>query len=91
MRIFHSLAVAGFAATVTIASTMVVNAQERDRVCREVCSGGVCRQECIQTEGRGDRERREERRELREERRERREPGIELRVPVPDIRVTPPS
>jgi len=86
MRIFHSLVVAGFAATMTIASTMAVNAQRGDRVCKEVCSAGVCKQECIETEGRGDRERREERRELREERRE---PGVELRVPlpVPEIKV----
>jgi hypothetical protein len=92
MRIFHGLAVAGFAATVTIAATMAVNAQGRngDRVCKEVCSAGVCRQECIQTEGRGDRDR-DRRDRPREERRDR-EPGVELRVPVPvpDIRVGPP-
>ena len=90
MRILHILAVASLAAAATIAVATTVNAQGRDRECREVCSGGVCRQECIQTEGRGDRDRREDRRELREERRER-EPGVELRVPlpVPQLRIEP--
>ena len=63
-----------------------------DRVCHEECSGGVCRQVCIETEGRAQRreDRREERQERREERREDRrdrEPGVELRVPGADVEV----
>jgi hypothetical protein len=50
-----------------------------DRVCRQECSAGVCKEQCVETVDRDrDRvtiERREERRE------EKREPGIELKVP----------
>ena len=75
------------ALAVAAALSPAANAQ---RVCKEVCNGPICKQECIETEGRG--ERREERREdRREERREERRPGIELRIPVPDVRIEPRS
>jgi hypothetical protein len=57
-----------------------------ERVCRQECSAGVCKEQCVEStdrerdrviiEGRGDRrdERREERRQEK--------PGVELKVPV---------
>jgi hypothetical protein len=91
MRLFHTLIFLA-ATTATMAVLPQAANAQADRVCKEVCSGGVCRQDCIRTEGRGDRteDRREERREERRE--DRRGPGIDLRipVPVPDIRVGPP-
>ena len=93
MRMLKSLIfVAGTAASL---SFIPHAANAAERVCKEVCSAGVCRQDCIETEGRGDRregvreERREERREdRREERREeRRGPGLELRVPGVDLEI----
>ena len=77
-----------------VVAGMLSPAAHAQRVCKEVCAGGVCKQECIETEGRGDRreDRREQRREeRREERFEERRPGIELRVPLPEIRVEPRS
>ena len=58
-----------------------------DRVCRQECSGPVCQERCVETEGREDRRDGREDREGREERREQRNeerdraPAIELRVP----------
>ena len=92
MRLLKTvILLAGMAATLAF----IPQAANADKVCKEVCSAGVCRQDCIETEGRGDRregvreERREERREdRREERREeRRGPGLELRVPGVDLEV----
>jgi len=69
-------------------SSFAPQAARADRVCHEECSGGVCRQVCIETEGRAQRreDRREERQERREDRRDR-EPGVELRVPGADVEV----
>jgi hypothetical protein len=81
----------GLAAVSALAFTLLPQIARADRVCREQCNAGVCRQECIETEGRGDRrgdrlDQREERRdERREERRDER-PSIELRVPGIEIR-----
>lgn len=91
MQLLHSLVFASLMATATIIGATTVNAQGRsERVCKEVCSGGVCSQQCVETEGRGRRgdpdvvieDRRHDRRDG---------PGIDLRVPVPvpDIRVGP--
>jgi hypothetical protein len=78
--IFHTFA----AAASVMAMTALVGPQARaDRVCRQECSAGICKEQCVETtdrdrdriviEGRG--ERREEKRE------EKREPGVELKVP----------
>jgi hypothetical protein len=91
MRLLKTLIlVAGTAATLAF----IPQAANAEKVCKEVCSAGVCRQDCIETEGRGDRregvreERREDRREdRREERREERKPGVELRVPGVDLQL----
>ena len=87
MRLLKSLIlVAGTAATLAF----IPQAANADKVCKEVCSAGVCRQDCIETEGRGDRREgvREDRREdRREERREERKPGVELRVPGVDLQL----
>ena len=87
MRLLNTLVfVAGTVATIAF----VPQAANAQRVCNKVCSEGVCKERCVETEsrgteGRGDRrdERREERRgdERRDERREERRPGLELRVP----------
>jgi hypothetical protein len=77
--IFNTLAGAAIMATSALLS-LPANA---DRVCRQECSAGVCKEQCVETtererdrviiEGRGDR--REEKRE------EKPEPGVELRAP----------
>jgi len=87
MRSFNYLI--GIAAFVA-AGALMPQMASADKVCKEVCAAGVCKQECIETEGRG--ERREERRDviIERERREAPRPGIELRVPAPSIRVEPP-
>ena len=89
MRIINSFA---FAATVAAILVPQV-ASSAERVCKEECSRGVCREQCITTEGRGDRrdERRDEERENRREDRRERGPGLELQLPVPNIRIEPRS
>ena len=89
MRIFPSLA---FAA-VTAAATMVAataSAQVSERVCKEVCGGGTCRQECVETQGRG--QPRGPDVIIEDRRDDRRAPGVDITVPapIPDIRVGPP-
>ncbi len=90
MRIvFNTLAVV---ATLMAAAASIPQAKA-DRVCRQECSGSVCKEQCVETsdrdreritiEGRG--ERRDEKREDRRE--EKREPGIELRVPGVGIEI----
>ena len=83
MRIFHCLAVAAVAAVASI--PQMTSAAER--VCRETCVAGVCKERCVETEGRGGRRfegrEREDRIEIRRERR----PGIELRAPGVDVEV----
>jgi hypothetical protein len=79
--IFSALAVVGAMGT----SAMLAPAAHADRVCRQECSAGVCKEQCVETtererdriviEGRG--ERRDEKREERHEER----PGVELKVP----------
>jgi hypothetical protein len=83
----NTLAIATVTAAIAVLTPQIASAE---RVCKEVCNAGICKQECIETEGRGDRRDRIE--ERREERREERGPGIDLRLPlpVPDIRVGPP-
>jgi hypothetical protein len=82
MRIISSaLAVAG---AMTMAA-MLAPAAHADRVCRQECSAGVCKEQCVEStererdriviEGRG--ERREEKREERHEDR----PGVEFKAP----------
>jgi hypothetical protein len=78
--ILSALALAG----AVMATTALTTPQARaDRVCRQECSAGVCKEQCVETtdrdrdriviEGRG--ERREEKRE------EKHEPGVELKAP----------
>lgn len=79
MRMIFPLAVA---ATVAVMTALIPQARA-DRVCRQECSGPVCKEQCVETTDR-DRERitvegRGERRE--EKREEKREPGVELKVP----------
>jgi hypothetical protein len=83
MRKMNLLAIATLTAAIAALTPQIASAE---RVCKEVCNAGICKQECIETEGRGDR------RDRIEERREERGPGIDLRLPlpVPDIRVGPP-
>ena len=84
MRLFNILAIA---ATVAATAALIPQKASADRVCRQECSGPVCQERCVETEGREgqrdereDREGREERREQRNEERDR-APAIELRVP----------
>ena len=85
MRVFNYLLGVG----ALVAAGAIPQMASAEKVCKEVCNAGICRSECVETEGRRDRieERRDDR---REERRDERAPGIELRLPVPDIRVNPP-
>lgn len=88
MRIFPALTFAAATAAATIIAA-TASAQVSERVCREVCAGGTCRQECVETQGRGGPRDRDV---IIEDRRDdRRAPGVELTVPVPipDIRVGP--
>jgi hypothetical protein len=91
MRLFNILAIA---ATVVATAALIPQKASADRVCRQECSGAVCQEQCVDTEGRvaqreenreGQREGRENRegqregRENRERREERREPRREER------------
>jgi hypothetical protein len=84
MRLFNILAIA---ATVAATAALIPQKASADRVCRQECSGPVCQERCVETEGREDRRDGREDREGREERREQRNeerdraPAIELRVP----------
>jgi hypothetical protein len=81
--IFSSVAIA----VTVVATTALFSEAKAERVCRQECSGPVCKEQCVETtdrdreritiEGRGDR--REEHRDDRRE--EKREPGVELKVP----------
>ena len=87
--IFNTLAVA---ATV-MATTAFIPQARADRVCRQECSGPVCKEQCVESTDRdreritieGPGERREDKREDRRE--EKREPGVELKVPGVDIEI----
>lgn len=77
-------ALAGAAALMATAALYSAPANA-DRVCRQECSSGVCKEECVETSAR-ERERvtTEGRGERREERREERyedKPGVELKGP----------
>jgi hypothetical protein len=71
------------AAAVMVTSALLSLPAVAERVCRQECAAGVCKEQCVETtererdrviiEGRG--ERREEKRE------EKREPGVELKAP----------
>jgi ribonuclease E len=88
MRLFNILAITAAAAAT---AALIPQKASADRVCRQECSGPVCQERCVETEGRGDqregregREGLEERRGQRHEEREEgrgRGPRIELRVP----------
>ena len=83
---FPSLAFAAATAAATLV-TATASAQT-ERVCREVCAGGTCRQECVETQGRGERRDRDV---IIEDRRPDPAPGVGIvvPVPVPDIRIGP--
>jgi hypothetical protein len=84
--IFNALALA---AGVMVTTAMLSPQAHADRVCRQECSAGVCKEQCVETtererdrviiEGRG--ERREEKREERHEERHEERPGIEFKAP----------
>jgi hypothetical protein len=84
MRFSNILAIA---ATVTVTAILIPQNVSADRLCRQECSGPVCQERCVETEGSGGQRegrrwhgvRPEQRYEDRDERR--RSPGIELRVP----------
>ena len=81
MRLFNILTIA---ATVAATAALIPQKASADRVCRQECSGPVCQERCVETEGReGQRDEREGREERREQRNEERDraPAIELRVP----------
>jgi hypothetical protein len=94
MRLFNILAIAAAAAAT---AALIPQKASADRVCRQECSGPVCQERCVETEGRGGlregrdgREGLEERRGQRHEEREEgrgRGPGIELRVPGGGIEI----
>jgi hypothetical protein len=77
--IFSALAIAGAIGT----TAMLAPTANAERVCKQECSAGVCKEQCVESterdriviEGRG--ERREEKREERHEDR----PGIEFKAP----------
>jgi hypothetical protein len=70
-------------AVALVTTTGLMSQAKAERVCRQECSGSICKEECVETSDR-DRERItiEGRGERREERREeKREPGVELKLP----------
>ena len=98
MRLFNILAIA---ATVVATAALIPQKASADRVCRQECSGAICQEQCVDTEGRvaqreenregqregrENRERREERREpRREEREERRDRGPGIELRIPGV------
>jgi hypothetical protein len=91
MRLFNILAITAAAAAT---AALIPQKASADRVCRQECSGPICQERCVETEGRGGqregREGREDRREHRYEDRDERRgrgPGIELRVPGGGIEI----
>ena len=95
MRLFNILAIA---ATAAATAALIPQKASADRVCRQECSGPICQERCVETEGRGGHRKGREGREGREERREQRHdergegrgrgPGIELgRVPGGGIEI----
>ena len=68
MRLFNILAIA---ATVAATAAIIPQKASADRVCRQECSGAVCQERCVDTEGRVAQ--REENREGQREGRENRE------------------
>jgi hypothetical protein len=73
----RSIALMGTAAAVLTAVTLVAAPANAERVCRQVCDGGVCKSRCVE---RGDRL-------FMQERDIHRRPGVELRRPGVDIDV----
>ena len=94
MRLFNILAITAAAAAT---AALIPQKASADRVCRQECSGPICQERCVETEGREGRREGLEGREGREERREQRHdergegrgrgPGIELRVPGGGIEI----
>jgi hypothetical protein len=86
MRTVNTFAIA---AAALAAAALIPQAASAERVCRENCVGPVCKERCIETEGRGDRrwEGREERREERFEIRRERRPGVEFRAPGVEVEI----
>ena len=69
---FNGLAIA---ATVIGAAVLLSPQAQADRVCKQECSGGVCKEQCVETQDR-DRVTTEHREERHDDK-----PGIELRAP----------
>jgi hypothetical protein len=68
---FNSLAIA----TVIGAATLLSPQAHADRVCKQECSAGVCKEQCVETKDR-DRVTIEHREERHEDR-----PGVDIKVP----------
>ena len=71
---FNSLAIA---ATVIGAAALLSPPAQAERVCKQECSAGVCKERCVEER---DRDRDRDRVEHREERHEDK-PGVEIKVP----------
>ncbi len=66
MRLFNILAIT---ATVAATAALIPQKASADRGCRQECSGAVCQERCVETQGRvAQREERENREGQREER-----------------------
>jgi hypothetical protein len=79
---FNSLAIA---ATVFGAAALLSPQAHADRVCKQECSAGVCKEQCVETQDR-DRDRDRVTIERREERHEDR-PAIEFKAPGVGVEV----
>jgi hypothetical protein len=86
MRLISSVLFA--AGTIATLAFGLQAAGAQQRVCKEVCNAGVCRSECVETQGRRE-DRIEERRERRDERD--RSPGLELRAPGVGVEIGKPG
>ena len=81
MRLFNILAITAAAAAT---AALIPQKASADRVCRQECSGPVCQERCVETEGRGgQREGREGREGLEERRGQRHEEREEGRGRLP--------
>jgi hypothetical protein len=50
MRLFNILTIT---ATVAATAALIPQNASADRVCRQECSGPICQERCVETEGRG--------------------------------------
>ena len=69
---FNSLAIA---ATVIGSAALLSPPAQAERVCKQECSAGICKERCVEERDR-DRDRVEHREERHEDK-----PGVEIRVP----------